>query len=141
MPNDTIPQFPHCDSAVLHSPAQNCEYCNRHPNWQSLREYWRINFTGETDPTKAPCPSTRLRDLETINRWPGNRVKPPGSREIEELEDSRALRGIGDHVEEDEQEYSGGVDREPEDDMPPTGQPPRPSLLGLLVTRLLRRWL
>jgi hypothetical protein len=73
---DPIVQFPHCDSRVLHRPGE-CEYCDRHPEWQQLREVWGINFTGGTDPKKAPCPATRDRDVATIHRWGGNRPKSP----------------------------------------------------------------
>lgn len=70
----TIPQFPHCDANVLHAPGK-CEYCDAHPDWQELRTLWGINFTGETDPMKHPCPSLRYRSLDTIERWPGNRAR------------------------------------------------------------------
>lgn len=39
-------QFPHCDSAVLHAPG-HCEYCDDHPEWQTLRVAWRIPFTDD----------------------------------------------------------------------------------------------
>lgn len=38
-------QFPHCDSRVLHEPGV-CEYCDDHPDWQTLRRAWGIAFTG-----------------------------------------------------------------------------------------------
>lgn len=63
---------PHCDPSVLHSEESGCEYCQKFPDWQELRRRWRINFTGENDPDKAPCPATHFRPLETINRWGGN---------------------------------------------------------------------
>lgn len=65
-------QLPHCDSAILHAPGK-CEYCDRHPDWQELRQSWGINYTGESDPEKLPCPAETRRSLETINRWGGNR--------------------------------------------------------------------
>jgi hypothetical protein len=78
-------QFPHCDSSILHAP-KTCSYCDEHPDWQELREMWRINFTGGTDSTKAPCPSERLRPAYIAHRWPGNRptmvdvpLTPPSS--------------------------------------------------------------
>lgn len=40
-----IVQFPHCDSRVLHAPGE-CEFCDRHPDWQELRKSWGIAFTG-----------------------------------------------------------------------------------------------
>lgn len=39
-------QFPHCDQRVLHAPGL-CRYCDRHPEWQKLREKWGIAFTGQ----------------------------------------------------------------------------------------------
>ena len=65
-------QFPHCDANILHGPKWGCEYCNAHPDWQELREAWGINFSGEHDPQKSPCPSLRFRSEEIINRWGGN---------------------------------------------------------------------
>ena len=67
--------MPHCDSAVLHAPSI-CEYCDDYPDYQELRRLWGINFTGENDPDKLPCPSEVRRSLDVINRWGGNRPKP-----------------------------------------------------------------
>ena len=64
-------QFPHCDSSVLHAPGE-CEYCDRHKDWQILRHMWGINFTGHKDPTKIPCPAERFRTTESIESWGGN---------------------------------------------------------------------
>ena len=75
MPNRLIQQFPHCDQAVLHRRG-SCEFCDEHEEWQELREAWGINFSGETDPTKVPCPSTRTRTAEQVAKWPGNRARP-----------------------------------------------------------------
>lgn len=75
-----IPQFPHCDSRVLHGPDQGCQYCDRHPDWQQLRDMWGINFTGENDENKIPCPSTRRRPLSAVHAWPGNRPVPEGTK-------------------------------------------------------------
>lgn len=69
---DVIKQFPHCDMNVLHRPS-TCEFCDLHPEWQQLREVWGINFTGETDPAKAPCPSARFRHHRDVHAWGGNR--------------------------------------------------------------------
>lgn len=69
-------RFPHCDSRVLHAPSK-CQFCDALPEWQALRVLWRINFTGESDPGKAQCPSTRDRTVETVHQWPGNRPTPP----------------------------------------------------------------
>ena len=65
-------QFPHCDAAILHAPSK-CEYCDHHPIWQALRIATRVNFTGEEDPTKAPCPSAHQRSARIAHMWPGNR--------------------------------------------------------------------
>lgn len=68
-------QFPHCDQNVLHSPKWGCRYCNEHPDWQELREAWGINFTGEYDPNKLPCPSLRFRSEDRVHgegAWHGN---------------------------------------------------------------------
>lgn len=74
-PISNFPTFPHCDSAVLHAPSE-CEYCDRHPEWQHLRMSWGIAFTGH-DPTgdQLPDPASVRRPVEIINRWPGNRPK------------------------------------------------------------------
>ncbi|HET6372995.1 MAG TPA: hypothetical protein VFG76_06795 [Candidatus Polarisedimenticolia bacterium] len=72
-----IRQFPHCDALVLHAPGA-CPYCDRHPDWQQLRQMWGINFTGEHDSSKIACPAERRRSLDTINRWPGNRPEGYG---------------------------------------------------------------
>lgn len=66
--------FPHCDSNVLHRPGA-CKYCDAYPKRQAKRVADGVNFTGETDPAKTACPSTLLRPLETIERWPGNRAR------------------------------------------------------------------
>ena len=72
-----VRQFPHCDAFVLH-PAGTCEYCDL-PKNKPLHDYRAahgINHTGETDPTKKPCPAEERRRLSTIHRWPGNRPAP-----------------------------------------------------------------
>ena len=75
----TIRQFPHCDAMILHAPGE-CEYCDRHPDWQQLREVWQIAFTGHSpEMGGTACPSETHRDIETINRWPGNRPHPKES--------------------------------------------------------------
>ena len=70
---------PHCDGAILHAPGV-CYYCDEQPHWQGLRLLWRINFTGEHDPKKAPCPSTWDRSAASRDAWPGNRVRVPNQR-------------------------------------------------------------
>lgn len=69
-PDDCPP--PHCDQTILHAPG-TCEVCDRYPDWQKLRAYWQINFTGEYDTDKAPCPSVYFREVGVRDRWPGNR--------------------------------------------------------------------
>lgn len=68
---------PHCDSSVLHAPGE-CQFCDQYPDWQAYRERARINFTGQDDPKKAPCPSTHFRPVEIVHRWYGNRPNPAG---------------------------------------------------------------
>jgi hypothetical protein len=70
----TIQQFPHCDSRILHAPEDNCEACNTFPEWQELREVWKINFTGHYDPDKKMCPAEEARGLGSLNKWHGNRI-------------------------------------------------------------------
>ena len=67
--------MPHCDSSILHAPSE-CQHCDHYPDWQELRDLWRINYTGEHDPGKAPCPSEHSRTAEVRDRWPGNRACP-----------------------------------------------------------------
>ncbi len=75
-PTYKIPQFPHCDSRVLHAPGE-CEYCDAHPEWQALRIAWGIAFTGYTpDVGETPCPAERMRPLDTIEKWGGNKPWP-----------------------------------------------------------------
>ena len=64
---------PHCDSSILHEPGE-CVYCDEYPDWQELRELWKINFTGKYENHKVPCPSEWFRDVEKINLWGGNRA-------------------------------------------------------------------
>lgn len=72
--------YPHCDSLILHSPG-SCEFCDRHPEWQSLRIDQGIAFSN--DPEDAvnsfdliPCPSTIRRSAEVRDLWYGNVPKP-----------------------------------------------------------------
>lgn len=64
---------PHCDASVLHAPGV-CVYCDHYPEWQEYRQTSRINFTGQSDPHYAPCPSEFFRTAEIRDRWPGNRA-------------------------------------------------------------------
>jgi len=63
--------YPHCDSNVLHFP-KFCVYCDQYPEKQAERIDKGINFTGQQDPNKAPCPAETNRPLDTINHWYGN---------------------------------------------------------------------
>lgn len=65
-------QMPHCDQLILHKPT-TCEVCDARQDWQALRVMYGINFTGENDPDKSPCPSEKLRATYLAHRWPGNR--------------------------------------------------------------------
>lgn len=65
---------PHCDQWVLHAPGR-CQHCDKYSDWQKMREMWDVNFTGERDPNKRPCPSEERRPLERIERWGGNRAR------------------------------------------------------------------
>lgn len=65
-------QFPHCDSGVLHAPGE-CEFCDRHPDWQNLRNHWGIAFTGhQPGPREMSCPSDFQRGLHGAHGWYGN---------------------------------------------------------------------
>lgn len=67
---------PHCDELVVHAPGA-CEFCD---DFASLAQQQRIrdniNFTGEGNPNKQPCPAEQRRALSTINRWGGNVAQP-----------------------------------------------------------------
>ena len=59
---------------------------------------WRINFTGENDPKKAPCPSTYFRPLETIEKWHGNVPMTPEQKRADDIyyaEITKAIEAIG----------------------------------------------
>lgn len=65
--------FPHCDAAILHKPGE-CDYCDRHPQWQQLREAWGIAFTGHAPVGhQQPCPSDARRGRHGGHGWAGNR--------------------------------------------------------------------
>lgn len=64
-------QFPHCDPRILHAP-EECEFCDMHPEWQMLRQYWGIAFTGYTPEEKElPCPADFARG-DNHKLWYGN---------------------------------------------------------------------
>jgi len=69
--HDYIKQFPHCDARILHSPKE-CEFCDKHPEWQALRAAWGIAFTGWTpEGTELPCPADHARG-DKHKLWGGN---------------------------------------------------------------------
>lgn len=80
-----VPQAPHCDQSVLHSPGV-CPYCDEHPDWQALRRLWGIAFTGQEPQQlgvywrEVPCPSDQRRGTGGSQVWPGNR--PEGYRTL-----------------------------------------------------------
>ena len=70
-----IGQFPHCDQRILHAPG-DCEYCDKHPDWQALRVAWGICFTGwRPDGDELPCPADYARG-DNHTKWGGNIAKP-----------------------------------------------------------------
>ena len=94
---DHIHQFPHCDQRVLHAPEDNCEYCNKHPEWQALRVAWGIAFTGhsydkdgklhvdEYNHVTLPCPAEAARGMKSLNSWHGNiAMTPEASKAMDE---------------------------------------------------------
>jgi hypothetical protein len=58
-----LAQFPHCDQRVLHSPGE-CEYCDRHPEWQALREAWGIAYTGHAPRAGLPRCGKLMRETQ-----------------------------------------------------------------------------
>ena len=68
-------QFPHCDQRILHAPGE-CQFCDKHPDWQELRTKWGIAFTGyEPEGTELPCPADHARG-DNHKLWYGNTAKP-----------------------------------------------------------------
>lgn len=66
-----IRQFPHCDPRILHAPGE-CEFCDKHKDWQELRLKWGIAFTGfEPEGTELPCPADHARG-DAHTKWYGN---------------------------------------------------------------------
>lgn len=75
----TTPQFPHCDTLILHTPGV-CVYCDRHPDWQQYRSAIGMAFSDmPADRVLAnnllPCPSTAHRPAEVRDRWYGNQPR------------------------------------------------------------------
>lgn len=92
---------PHCDQSVLHAPGE-CRYCDEHPDWQALRQFWGIAFTGhkpvplyEGGPMQAPCPSDARRGYGDSHAhvWGGNRPTEVDDTEHEETFASRVMYG------------------------------------------------
>lgn len=73
-------RFPHCDERILHAPGE-CEYCDRHENWQMLRQVWKIAFTGHSpEHGETACPAdlaVLFEERGDYNEWGGNRASPP----------------------------------------------------------------
>jgi hypothetical protein len=63
---------PHCDQTVLHAPGE-CSSCDLYPDWQEMRQLWKMNFTGQEDLELAPDPASWFRDPDLIDKWFGNR--------------------------------------------------------------------
>ncbi len=69
-------QFPHCDAYVVHEPGA-CTYCDAYvSDIQKWRQDNGVNFTGEDDPNKKPCPATVRRKADKIHQWYGNVPQP-----------------------------------------------------------------
>lgn len=65
-------QYPHCDARILHAPGE-CEFCDRHPDWQEFRVQNKISFTGHREKGFLACPADRARKFEVHQAWGGNR--------------------------------------------------------------------
>jgi hypothetical protein len=71
----SLGQFPHCDQRILHAPRE-CQYCDKHQDWQALRVAWGIAFTDyEPEGTELPCPADYARS-DKHKLWGGNIAKP-----------------------------------------------------------------
>jgi hypothetical protein len=71
---EVIQQFPHCDQRILHAPTE-CQFCDKHPEWQQLRACWGIAFTGyEPENEELPCPADYAR-RDAHQLWIGNQAK------------------------------------------------------------------
>jgi len=67
-----ITQFPHCDQRILHAPGE-CEFCDRHPGWQQLRQAWGIAFTGH--PPRAGLPKCGRRMRNTFPGYGSDKIR------------------------------------------------------------------
>lgn len=70
---------PHCDQRILHAPGE-CQFCDARPDWQALRSFWGIAFTGKTPieekfRKQLPCPADFNRG-DTHRAWVGNAAQP-----------------------------------------------------------------
>ena len=54
-----------------------CSYCDEYRQAQDQRAICGINFTGEDDPTKLPCPAEAARGLDNLEHWGGNKAMVP----------------------------------------------------------------
>lgn len=87
--------WPHCDDLIVHRPG-DCSICDdTAEELQTLRIRHNVNFTGESDPSKLPDPATESRDLQTMNRWPGNQRS--GTFEILQPADRPVINGLQEH--------------------------------------------
>ncbi len=78
-------RFVHCDPRVLHAPS-TCQTCDKYGGYQQeLRKQWNMNFTGETDPTKTPCPADAARG-NAHAQWGGNVAKKPRCKHCKSVE-------------------------------------------------------
>lgn len=68
-------QFPHCDAKVTHAPGE-CQYCDKHPLLQVMREFYGIAFSGyEPEEGELPCPADFARPGMS-QKWGGNVPRP-----------------------------------------------------------------
>lgn len=68
-------QQPHCDPRMLHAPGE-CQTCDHFPDWQQLRTFWGIAFTGHEAQrnqwtVELPCPFDLNRPGQA-GLWGGN---------------------------------------------------------------------
>ena len=71
---EVLYRMPHCDTKILHAPGE-CHHCNLYPEYQRYRQVAGINFTGESNANKAPCPSLWNRTAEQRDNWEGNKAQ------------------------------------------------------------------
>lgn len=76
-----IQVFPHCDPRILHAPGE-CEVCDKHFEWQQLRNMWGIAFTGyEPEGIELPCPADHARG-DQHTQWEGNQALKPDTQDL-----------------------------------------------------------